>query len=79
MYTYDELKKGDKKLQQIEEQQKKIKSELNEIKRGSKKSQNQKIQQKMLKIFIIQDKKLLIYLMVILKSKAICKANKKNT
>ena len=37
MYTYDELKKGDKKLQQTEEYQKKIKSELNEIKRGSKK------------------------------------------
>ena len=42
MYTYNQLKNGDKTLQQVEKEQKKIKSELNEIRRGSKKSENQK-------------------------------------
>ena len=34
MYTYDQLKKGDKKLQQVEEEQKRFKSELGQIKLG---------------------------------------------
>ena len=41
MYTYDQLRKGDKTLQQVEKEQKKFKSELNEITRGSKKSKKQ--------------------------------------
>ena len=41
METYDQLKNGDKTLEQVEEDQKKFISELNEITRGSKKSQAQ--------------------------------------
>ena len=41
MYTYDQLRKGDKTLQQVEKEQKKFKLELNEITRGSKKSKKQ--------------------------------------
>ena len=35
MYTYDQLKEGDKTLQQVEEEQKKSKSELGQIKSGN--------------------------------------------
>ena len=42
LYTYDQLKRGDKTLQQVEEEQGKFKSELNEITKGSKKSESQK-------------------------------------
>ena len=42
LYIYDQLKRGDKTLQQVEEEQEKFKSELNEITKGSKKSKNQK-------------------------------------
>ena len=37
MYTYNQLKNGEKTLQQVEEDQKKIKSELNEITSGNPK------------------------------------------
>ena len=43
VYTYDQLKESDKTLQQVEQEQKKLKSDLNEIERGSKKSENKKI------------------------------------
>ena len=42
LYTYDQLKRGDKTLQQVEEEQGKFKSELNEITKDSKKSESQK-------------------------------------
>ena len=38
IYTYDQLKKGYKTLQQIEKQQRDFKKGLNEITRGSNKS-----------------------------------------
>ena len=41
MYTYDQLKKGDKTLKQVEKEQTDFKTELNEITRGSKKSLTQ--------------------------------------
>ena len=41
MYTYDQLKKGDKTLKQVEKEQIDFKTELNEITRGSKKSLTQ--------------------------------------
>ena len=41
MYTYNKLKNGDKTLPQVEEDQRKFRSELNEITRGPKKSQTQ--------------------------------------
>ena len=41
MYTYNKLKNGDKTLPQVEEDQRKLRSELNEITRGPKKSQIQ--------------------------------------
>ena len=41
IYTCNKLKKGDKTLQQVEKQEKKIKSVLNVITRGLKKSQRQ--------------------------------------
>ena len=40
VYTYDQLKESDKTLQQVEEEQKQLKSELNEIATDSKKSEN---------------------------------------
>ena len=48
MYDYDQLKNGKKTLQQVEEDQKKINSELNEITPGNKsiKVRNNYIQQK---------------------------------
>ena len=42
-----------------------FKTELNEITTGSKKIKKKKIQKKFFKIFIIQDKILLIYLIII--------------
>ena len=41
MYTYNQLKNGEKTLQQVEEEQKKIKSELNEITSGNPKHKNE--------------------------------------
>ena len=41
MYTYDQLKKSDKTLKQVEKEQTDFKTELNEITRGSKKSLTQ--------------------------------------
>ena len=42
MYTYNQLKNGEKTLQQVEEDQKKFKSELNEITSGNPKHKSQK-------------------------------------
>ena len=42
MYTYNQLKNGEKTLQQVEEDQKKIKSELNEITSGNPKHKSEK-------------------------------------
>ena len=64
MYTYNKLKNGDKTLPQVEEDQRKFRSELNEITRGPKNHKYNQTQQKTLKNFIIQDKKLLIYSMI---------------
>ena len=41
MYTYNQLKNGEKTLKQVEEDQKKIKSELNEITSGNPKHKNE--------------------------------------
>ena len=41
MYTYEQLKWGDKISKQVEQEQENFRSELNEITRGSNKSQTQ--------------------------------------
>ena len=41
MYTYNQLKNGEKTLKQVEKDQKKIKSELNEITSGNPKHKNE--------------------------------------
>ena len=41
MYTYEQLKWGDKISKQVEQEQENFRSELNEIRRGSNKSQTQ--------------------------------------
>ena len=69
MYTYNQLKNGDKTLQQVEEEQKHFKKDLNEIKSGNPrdKSEKQLYTIKNVKNFMTQDKKLLICLMIIQK------------
>ena len=42
MYTYNQLKKGEKTLQQVEEEQKHFKKDLNEIKLGNSKHKSEK-------------------------------------
>ena len=62
-HIYNEMKNGNKTIQTAEEEQIKSKSELNSITSGNPKYKSKKInqtQQKVLKIFMIQDKKLLI-------------------
>ena len=63
LHTYDQLKNSNISLQQVENQQKDFRKELNEITSGKPtyKSNIQLYVIKMSKIFIIQDKKLLIY------------------
>ena len=66
---YNEIKNGETSVEKIEEDQEKFKSSLNEITSGNakyRKNINQ-MQQKILKIFIIQEKKLSNYLMIMLK------------
>ena len=66
-YTFDQLKNGSKTLLQVEEDQKIFRLELGQITAGKPKdkSNNQKDAIKNVKNFIIQDKRLLIYLMII--------------
>ena len=63
LYTYDRLKNGNISLQQVENQQKNFRKELNEITSGKStyKSNILLYVTKMSNIFITQDKKLLIY------------------
>ena len=42
MYTYNQLKNDEKTLQQVEEDQRKFKSELNEITSGNPKHKSEK-------------------------------------
>ena len=42
MYTYNKLKNGEKTLQQVEEEQKHFKKDLNEIKSGNPKHKSEK-------------------------------------
>ena len=42
MYTYNKLKNGEKTLQQVEEDQKHFKKDLNEIKSGNPKHKSEK-------------------------------------
>ena len=58
--TFKEIRDSDKTLQEIEEDQQKFKSSLGKITSGNPKQ----IQQKMFKVFMIQDKKLSIYLIM---------------
>ena len=63
MYTYEKLKNGETTLKQVEKEQKDFKTELNKITSGNPdhKSDKQLYTIKNLKIFIIQDQKILIY------------------
>ena len=64
MYIYNQLKNGEKTL---EEEQKYFKKDLNEITSGNLKHKSEMqsyTKKKMLEIFMTQDKKLLIYLMI---------------
>ena len=69
MYTYNQLKNGEKTLQQVEEEQKYFKKDLNEITSGNlkHKSEKQSYTIENVKIFITRDKNLLIYLMIMQK------------
>ena len=66
VYTYNQLKNGDKTLQQIEKEQEDFKIDLNEITSGNPKhkSDSHLYTIKMLKVFIALGKKILIYLMI---------------
>ena len=81
VYTYDQLKESDKTLQQVEQEQKKLKSDLNEIERGSKKSENKKITIKNVKNLYNSRQKIidLLHDNSRIRSEAIYKANKKTT
>ena len=65
----NEIKNGETSIEKIEEDQNKFKSSLNKItSRNSKYRKNiNQMQQKILKIFVIQEKKLSNYLMIMLK------------
>ena len=67
IYIYGHMKNGDITLQQAEKQQNDFGKELNEITSGNSKhkSNSQLYIIKSVKNFITQDKKLLIYLMII--------------
>ena len=69
IYTYNQLKNGEKTLQQVEEEQKYFKKDLNEITSGNlkHKSEKQSYTIENVKIFITRDKNLLIYLMIMQK------------
>ena len=75
------IKRDDKTLQQVEEEQKKLKSDLNEIARGSKKSENKKITIKNVKNLYNSRQKIidLLHDNSRIRSEAIYKANKKTT
>ena len=66
---YNQLKNGEKTLQQVEEEQKYFKKDLNEITSGNlkHKSEKQSYTIENVKIFITRDKNLLVYLMIMQK------------
>ena len=70
MLLYRDIFNDNIKLAKIEEDEEQFKSDLNEMTRGTpmEKSANQKRKTiENIKVFIIQDKELLIYLMIMLK------------
>ena len=69
MYIYGYMKDGEKTLQQVEEEEKYFRKDLNQITSGNPKykSEKQSYTIKNVRIFMTRDKKLLIYLMIIQK------------
>ena len=69
MYTYNQLKNGEKTLQQVEEDQNYFKKYLNEITPGNpkRKSERQLYTIKNRNLYNSRQKKLLIYLMIMQK------------